>query len=43
MASETTHIRVYKTDKIRLWNLINAEQRKLADVINHLLDKEENK
>jgi len=41
MASETTHVRIYKTDKKRLWDLVNSEQRHLQDVIKHLLDKEE--
>lgn len=41
MASETTHVRVYKTDTKRLWNLVNSERRTIPDVVNYLLDKEE--
>lgn len=40
MESETKMVRVYAPDKIRLWNLINSELRTHADVIKHLLDKE---
>lgn len=40
MASEVKIIKVYETDRIRLWNLKNSERKSLADVVKYLLDKE---
>lgn len=40
MASEVKIIKVYETDRTRLWNLKNAERKSLADVVKYLLDKE---
>jgi len=41
MTSETTHVRIYKADNKRLWDLVNSEKRTMPDVIKYLLDKEE--
>lgn len=41
VSQETTHIRIYREDTKRLWDLINSKKRTIADVVKYLLDKEE--
>lgn len=37
--NETTHIRIYRVDMKRLWNLISYERKTIADVITYILDR----